>query len=110
MKLSIKLSGQLAFLTVGAADSRGGRYAQASDHFAPSATHFLRISISRDFKCLLLSVGGMRSSSSSDVIRRINSLLSKLPGTIAARPLRSAVADASRSSRRSTCRADESGP
>src|SRR5262245_57380806 len=52
----------------------------------------------------------MRSAASLDVIRATSSLSSLLPGTIARRSPRSAVAPAAVSSRRSACRLFASGP
>jgi hypothetical protein len=110
----------MSFLTNGDAGSicgtsgrAGTMYAQWSFHFAPCATHCVISSVCRGVSGFFPAFfGGMRNSSSSDVIRITIRLSSVFPGTTGHVPSRSPNRPSFVSSRSggSAFRLPESGP
>ena len=98
------------FLTRGGVGRATGLYAQCKSYSAPSAIQRWSSAFWAASSCLPESGGGMRSSSSSVVMRATSSLSLGLPGTTAETPSRSAKAPSRVSSRRSALRCLASGP
>src|SRR6516165_2592206 len=81
----MKLRGQALFVTEGGGAAIGGMNDQCFCHFAPSATHCVKVLICSGFSTCPLEGGGIRLSGSVDVMRRISSLSPGLPATITER-------------------------
>src|SRR5208337_605047 len=95
------LRGQAAFMTFGRVSALGGMSAQCSAYFAPCRTQRVRTSTLAGLRRFPAFLGGMRSVSSSSLIRATRLLESGSPGTMAASPLLSGLTAASRWSSRS---------
>ena len=101
---------QVGSLTSGSAGIVGGWNAQCASYFAPSAIQRRNNACCSGVSVLFELAGGMRVAGSSEIIRSHNSLASTSPGTIAAWPPRSALADLGSSSLKSASLFVESGP
>ena len=113
VKLSIAFFGQFAngAEATGISARMGFTYAQCLAYWPPCSTQRCKVAISVAVSGLLNSVGGMRTDSSSLVMRAISSLALALPATIAACPdSRIFVATSESSSRSPACRFASSGP
>ena len=107
---SMSLRTNEPFLTRGGVGRATGLYAQCKSYSAPSAIQRWSSAFWAASSCLPESGGGMRSSSSSVVMRATSSLSLGLPGTTAETPSRSAKAPSRVSRRRSALRCLASGP
>ena len=111
MKRSIVPRGQCSCATVGSSCFTGGVNDQWACHSAPSAIQRRSVSISSGVSVLWLSAGGIRSDSSSLVMRAINSLASGSPGDTGVIPDSASPIALSRwSSRKPALRDAASGP